>query len=110
MRGGAARCMGSCCLVLIGVQPDAAVSLHTGTHRDQLTDDNILLQADQIIHLTLDSSFRQYLGGLRFRAAKMRNRKIPSMKKARTGKAESLVMRKRQRSLKQKSRKRTIFW
>ena len=41
-----------------------AVTLHAGSRRNQLTDDNVLLQADQRIHLTLDGSFRQNLGGL----------------------------------------------
>ena len=34
-------------LDLAGAELDVAVTLHTGTSRDELTDDNILFQTDQ---------------------------------------------------------------
>ena len=45
-------------------QANVAVALHTGTGRNQLTDDDILLQTDQVIHLSVDGGLRQDLGGL----------------------------------------------
>ena len=62
-----------CCLLLvflrlgnhiICIELHISVTLHTGSCRDQLTDDNIFLQADQRINFTVDCCFRQYLGGL----------------------------------------------
>jgi len=41
-----------------------AVLAHTGTCRDQLTDNNVLLQAEQRVNLTLDRSLGQDTGGL----------------------------------------------
>ena len=41
-----------------------AITLHAGTNGDQLTNDNVLLQTDQRIYLTLDGCFRQNLRGL----------------------------------------------
>ena len=43
---------------------DIAVTLHSGTSRDQLTDNNILFQTDQVIDLTVDRSLSKNLCGL----------------------------------------------
>ena len=40
------------------------VTLHTGTSRNQLTNDYVLLQTDQMVNLTIDSRLGQNLGGL----------------------------------------------
>ena len=48
----------------ICVELYGTVTLHTGTSRDQLTDDNVLLQTDQMVNLTVDRCFCQNLGGL----------------------------------------------
>ena len=38
---------------------EIAVDIQTGTGGDQLADDDVLLQADQVINLALDCRFRQ---------------------------------------------------
>ena len=43
---------------------DIAVTLHSGTSRDQLTDNNILFQTDQVIDLTVDRCLSKNLCGL----------------------------------------------
>ena len=43
---------------------DIAVTLHSGTSRDQLTDDNILFQTDQVIYFAVDRSLSKNLCGL----------------------------------------------
>ena len=48
----------------ISVQLDGAVTLHTGTSRNQLTNQNVLLQTNQLIYLSVDGSLGQNLGCL----------------------------------------------
>ena len=43
---------------------DVAVAFHTGASRDQLTNDDIFLQAHQRVHLALDSGIGEHSGGL----------------------------------------------
>ena len=52
------------CDLIIRIQLYSSVALHTGTCRDWLTDNNILLQTNQVIYLTVDSGLGQNLGGL----------------------------------------------
>ena len=40
------------------------ITLHTGSGRDQFTNDDVFFQADQRIHFTVDCCFCQDLGGL----------------------------------------------
>ena len=40
---------------------DIAVSLDTGTCRDERTDDDVLLDTDELINLALDNSICKYL-------------------------------------------------
>jgi hypothetical protein len=46
-----------------GVNSGFAVHLHTCTCRDEFTDKHVFLQAEKRILLTLDSRFRENLGG-----------------------------------------------
>ena len=48
-------------LLLVCSQTDITVTLHTGSGRDQLTDEDILLQTDQVVYLTVDRSLRKNL-------------------------------------------------
>ena len=59
-------CPGFLCRLDAGVcgKPGGTVSLHTGTRRNQLTDDDVLLQTDQRIDPAVDRGIRQDLGGL----------------------------------------------
>ena len=41
-----------------------AVALHAGAGGDQLTDDDVLLQADEVVHLALDGGVGEDAGGL----------------------------------------------
>ena len=48
----------------ICVELYGTVTLHTGTCRNQLTNDNVFLQTDQMVNLAVDSRLGQNLGGL----------------------------------------------
>ncbi len=50
--------------LLGGLHPDVAVAVETGTRRDQLAEDDVLLQADERVALALDRRVREDLGRL----------------------------------------------
>ena len=51
--------------LLVGlVNLHVAVTLETGTGGNRLTDDDVLLQAQQRIHLALDGGFGEHASGL----------------------------------------------
>ena len=46
------------------LDPDVTVPLHTGSGGDQFSDDDVLLQSEQFVRLSLDRRFRQNTGRL----------------------------------------------
>src|SRR4029079_14313072 len=54
--------------VLGGLDRDRAVLAQSGRGRDQLADDDVLLQADQVVGLALERRIGEHLGGLLERA------------------------------------------
>ncbi len=50
-------------LDLAGAELDVAVTFHTGSGRDQFTDDNVLFQTDQVIYFAVDRSLSKNLCG-----------------------------------------------
>ena len=59
-------CEDFCCAVLFNVtfNVNVAVTLHTRSSGNKLTDNNVLLKADKVIHLALNSSIGKNLCGL----------------------------------------------
>ena len=66
-------------LDLAGAELDVAVTLHTGTSRDELTDDNILFQTDQVIYFAVDRSLSKNLCGLPGRMQRIRRNRLQGM-------------------------------
>src|SRR4029078_13734631 len=51
-------------LVLRGLHVELAVAHHARTGRDQLADDDVLLETDQVVALAVDGAFGETPGGL----------------------------------------------
>src|SRR6516225_8802939 len=65
----------SCCLrplvlfnrqrgLLFGLETEAPVDRHAGSGRDQVADDDVLLQAAEVVHLALDRGLGEHPRGL----------------------------------------------
>src|SRR5699024_2279389 len=50
--------------LLGGLDPDVAVALQAGASRDELTDDDVLLKAEEGVSATVDRSIGEHPGGL----------------------------------------------